>query len=136
MFFADVRYTLTLCATVGVHSFMATQIGKLCVGLVTDFTLKRLDGGMNVRVLFQTTRRGKGLAAKVTGVTSCSLVMGTNMTLKIAGITKVTVTMVTVESSLSVGTTTGATTTSTARLSGNTILTFRFFRLTPIYNKM
>lgn len=44
---------LDLHATVSVHSFVTAQVRELGVRLGADFAAERLEGRMDVRVLFQ-----------------------------------------------------------------------------------
>lgn len=43
-----------LRTAVSMHSFMATQVGELCVRFVADLTYERFDSAMNVLVLLET----------------------------------------------------------------------------------
>lgn len=54
---------LDLLATVGVHPFVATEVGELGVRLGADLAAKRLDRAVNVLVLLEAARRRERLAA-------------------------------------------------------------------------
>lgn len=75
--------TFTLGATIGVHSFMAAQVGELRVGLVAHFALEGLDRRVDVRVLLETRGGGEGLAAFAAGVGARTFVVRTNVTLEV-----------------------------------------------------
>ena len=57
-----------LLTTVGVHSLVSAEIGKLCVCFTTDVAAKRLDTAVDVLMLLQTTRRREVLLTLRTGV--------------------------------------------------------------------
>lgn len=59
---------LNLRATIDVHPLVAAQVGELRIGLAADLAPERLDTGMDVLVLLEATRGGKGLSALATGV--------------------------------------------------------------------
>lgn len=75
--------TLDLHATVGVHSFVAAKVGELGVRLGAHLALEWFEGRMDVRVLLQARRGGKGLAALWTRVASGANVMLANVPLEV-----------------------------------------------------
>ena len=45
--------TFDLVSAVGVHAFVAAEVGELSVGFEADFALEGLDAGVDVGVLFE-----------------------------------------------------------------------------------
>lgn len=60
--------TFDLKTTSHVHTFVAAQVGKLRVSLEADLTSKGLHARMDVRMLLEARRGGKGLTALGTSV--------------------------------------------------------------------
>lgn len=66
---------LDLLSAVCVHSLVSAKIGKLGICLQANFTLERLDTGMDMLMLFETARCGKSLSAVGTCVTTCAMML-------------------------------------------------------------
>ena len=86
---------LNLLATVGMHPFVAAEIGKLGVGLQANFTLEWLDTAVDVLVLLQPAGCGKCFATLVARVATRPNVRGPNVALQVAGVCKHLVTVLT-----------------------------------------
>ena len=68
------------------HSFVSTQIGKLSVTFKTNFTLERLDGTVNMCVLFKTRAAAEGLSAFRTRVTAGASVICADVSCQVGGV--------------------------------------------------
>lgn len=76
--------TPNLLSTVGVHSLVSAEVGKLGVRFQTDLTAKGLDAAVDVLVLFEAAGRGKGLAAVRAGVAAGTRVRRADVALQVA----------------------------------------------------
>lgn len=56
-------FAFDLRATVGVHAFVAAQVGELRVRLHAHLALERFDGGVDVLMLLEARRGGERFAA-------------------------------------------------------------------------
>lgn len=78
--------TFNLHATSRVHALVSAQVGELRVGLEANLASEWLDAAVDVRMLFEAAGSCECLPAFRTSVRSGSDVLGSNVSLEVAGV--------------------------------------------------
>ena len=92
--------TLDLHATVSMHSFVTTQIRKLGIAFIANLASKRFYAAVNMSVLFKPRTGCKSFSTFGTCMTSCSYMVSTYMSLKVAWVCKHFIAVLTWKSSV------------------------------------